>query len=282
MNVRKTFLSALAACFGLALFVASCATPSTTGTTCPAGQMSCGGVCTDVTTTQNCGACGKVCGTGASCQAGACKCGSGLLNCNGSLRHVQQQQLRYLRGHLLGDDGVQQQQRLRHGLRRRQPPCAGGSCPSPASDANCGTCGTMCSGGATCQNGACTCTVAGQMLCSGTCFNTTNDPQHCGSCSTVCASGQTCVNSACTARHGRHDGLGRHDGRGRARRHDRAPAGSTAGTGGSTAGTGGSTRARAGTAAHGHGGTTGPPARRAWAARAPARSCRRRARRPPT
>ena len=29
MNVRKTFLSALAACFGLALFVASCATPST-------------------------------------------------------------------------------------------------------------------------------------------------------------------------------------------------------------------------------------------------------------
>ena len=30
MNVSKTFLSALAACFGLALFVASCATPSTT------------------------------------------------------------------------------------------------------------------------------------------------------------------------------------------------------------------------------------------------------------
>ena len=36
MIVRKTFLSALVACFGLALFVASCATPSTTGTDVPA------------------------------------------------------------------------------------------------------------------------------------------------------------------------------------------------------------------------------------------------------
>ncbi len=53
MNVRKTFLSAPAACFGLALFVASCATPSPTGNpgaggrqSCTGSQMSCGGICT--------------------------------------------------------------------------------------------------------------------------------------------------------------------------------------------------------------------------------------------
>ena len=34
MTVRKPFLPALVACFGLALFAASCAKPSTSVTTC--------------------------------------------------------------------------------------------------------------------------------------------------------------------------------------------------------------------------------------------------------
>ena len=45
MTVRKPFLSALVACFGLALFVASCAKPSTSGTTCSGGQTDCSGQC---------------------------------------------------------------------------------------------------------------------------------------------------------------------------------------------------------------------------------------------
>src|SRR5262245_44984917 len=94
MHVSKTFLSALAACFGLALFAARCATPSSPGTpgtggtggpSCTGSQMNCSGVCIDVTTSaQNCGMCGKVCAQGQTCQAGQCQCSPGLLNCNNS------------------------------------------------------------------------------------------------------------------------------------------------------------------------------------------------------
>src|SRR6185369_9902735 len=83
MDVRKTLLSALAACFGLALFVASCATPSTSTNTCATGQTTCNGQCVNVSGNdpQNCGACGKTCGAGSTCQAGACVCGTGQLSC---------------------------------------------------------------------------------------------------------------------------------------------------------------------------------------------------------
>src|SRR5512142_1364614 len=85
MTVRKPFLSALVACFGLALFVASCAKPSSGGT-CASGQEMCNGSCINVmgSDSQNCGACGKSCGSGSSCQNGTCACGSGLLSCNGT------------------------------------------------------------------------------------------------------------------------------------------------------------------------------------------------------
>jgi hypothetical protein len=84
MTVRKPFLPALVACFGLALFAASCAKPSTSVTTCCGGQTDCSGQCIDLTGSdpQNCGACGKKCGAGSSCQSGACVCGSGQLSCN--------------------------------------------------------------------------------------------------------------------------------------------------------------------------------------------------------
>src|SRR6516162_1638813 len=83
MEARKTLLSALVACLGCVLFVASCATPATGGG-CPTGQMSCNGQCINVmgSDSQNCGACGHVCGTGSTCQSGTCACGSGLLSCN--------------------------------------------------------------------------------------------------------------------------------------------------------------------------------------------------------
>src|SRR6185369_15614265 len=86
MDVRKTLLSALAACFGLSLFVASCAKPSTAGSTCSTGQTDCSGQCINVMGTypQNCGACGKKCGAGSTCQGGSCMCGAGQLSCNGA------------------------------------------------------------------------------------------------------------------------------------------------------------------------------------------------------
>ena len=84
MNSRNLLLSAFA-CLALALVAAGCATPTTGGPACGAGQVACNGSCVNAQTdNQNCGACGTTCGTGKSCQAGACKCGAGLLDCGGT------------------------------------------------------------------------------------------------------------------------------------------------------------------------------------------------------
>jgi hypothetical protein len=54
--------------------------------TCPPGAMSCGGVCTDVNSSSNCGGCGQACGAGLVCSQGACAvtCGPGLTLCGTS------------------------------------------------------------------------------------------------------------------------------------------------------------------------------------------------------
>ena len=80
--------------------------------------------------------------------------------------------------------------------------CTGGACANlMTSNANCGTCGRVCSGGSACTNGTCACGTAGQMLCgtgtAATCRNLMNDTANCGSCGNPCASGQTCTNGMC-------------------------------------------------------------------------------------
>src|SRR5262249_40102342 len=117
MTVRKPFLSALVACFGLALFVASCAKPSGAGSTCSSGQTDCGnGSCVNLmgNDSQNCGACGNKCGAGSSCQNGTCSCASPLLKCNGAC--VQQ------------DNGNCGQ--CGHTCTGSTPMCSGGTCTS--------------------------------------------------------------------------------------------------------------------------------------------------------
>ena len=54
------------------------ATFSTTGVTCTAPEVDCGGACVNVqTSAANCGACGAVCAAGQSCVAGACASAAG-------------------------------------------------------------------------------------------------------------------------------------------------------------------------------------------------------------
>jgi endo-1,4-beta-D-glucanase Y len=234
MNVRKTFLSALVACFGLALFVASCATPSTTPpTTCQNGQMSCGGVCTDVTTTQNCGACGKTCGNGQVCQSGSCQCGAGLLLCNGQCVASDSSHCGSCTTTCSGTQ-VCSNNVCSTSCGAGQMQCSGGACANLASDnANCGSCGRVCSGGSTCQNSNCAC-AGGQPLCGTMC----------------CGNGQTCTNNQCVNPTGTGGTTGSAGSTGTA-----GSAGGTTGTAGSAGGTTGS--AGRGGSSGGTGGTGG-------------------------
>jgi hypothetical protein len=50
---------------------------------CPIGYEDCGGTCTDLSTTTNCGTCGNACGTGAICVSGECQqCPTGTTICD--------------------------------------------------------------------------------------------------------------------------------------------------------------------------------------------------------
>ena len=127
MNVSKTFLSALAACFGLALFVASCATPSTTDHL-PRGpdelRRRLHGRDDDAELRRV----RKRLRIRRHLSGGRLHVRRGAPRLQRYVRRVQQQQLRHLRGHLFGDDGLQQQ-RLLHRLRRGRDPVPGRRLP---------------------------------------------------------------------------------------------------------------------------------------------------------
>ncbi|MEZ4411031.1 MAG: MXAN_6577-like cysteine-rich protein, partial [Polyangiales bacterium] len=74
--------------------------------------------------------------------------------------------------------------------------CANTCVNTQTDAANCGACGTVCSGGATCTAGRCGC-PAGQSYCGGTCVATTADVNNCGACGTRCGFGQLCASSRC-------------------------------------------------------------------------------------
>ncbi|MBI3205348.1 MAG: choice-of-anchor L domain-containing protein, partial [Myxococcales bacterium] len=65
--------------------------------------------------------------------------------------------------------------------------------------ANCGACGTACSGGQVCSTGACglTCT-GGTTKCGTVCVDTNTDSANCGACGTACTGGQVCSTGTCS------------------------------------------------------------------------------------
>jgi len=61
--------------------------------------------------------------------------------------------------------------------------------------AHCGGCNACPVGATACTNGTCGCSVAGQMLCGGTCVDTNTNNSNCGGCNHPCTG--TCQNGTC-------------------------------------------------------------------------------------
>jgi glucosylceramidase len=232
---------------GLALLAAACAKGATgtggqTGTAgtsggCVAGQTACGDLCIDVMTDpMNCGGCGIPCSTGQTCQGGACACQSGML-CNGSCvssdaTHCGNCTMTCAAGQVCSDSACSSS------CSGGQTLCGTACVVTNGTDVlNCGGCGLTCAAGLVCSGGACGCGT-GQMMCSGSCADTTSSNANCGSCGHACGSTEHCAGSACI---------------------DNATTGTggTTGAGGSATGTAGTTGMTGSTGSAGATGTTG-------------------------
>ncbi len=163
-----------------------------------AAERDCNGVCTNIATdSNNCGACGTVCGTGQDCQVATCVCQGSLENCGGSCINTNANAANCgacgtaCTGTQVCDRGTCSAE-CSVGLTN----CNQG-CTNPLNDPfNCGTCGTTCGAGQTCNQGACTCSD-GSPVCNGVCTNVMNNTANCGGCGMACAVGQSCVAGSC-------------------------------------------------------------------------------------
>jgi hypothetical protein len=144
------------------------------GYVCASGAC-CNGVCVNLTSdNNNCGACGNVCHGGKYCAGGSCVCPPGLVDCSGTCCSPNA--------------------------------CCGGACRDLSGDpANCGSCGHVCTGLHTCQNGVCACPPDKPTDCSGTCTNLANDYWNCGACGSRCSPDRTCQSGTCVCSPGTTD-----------------------------------------------------------------------------
>src|SRR5580692_2129537 len=197
MVSRTISFLACVALLGSALFMAGCAKPASgTGPTCTSGQLECSGTCINVQTdSQNCGACGKTCGSGSSCQSGACTCTSGFVSCGGSCVASNAQHCGSSCSACTGTD-VCDSDGTCSSTCSSGSKCSDGACSSNTNSADCGTCGNACTGGSTCVNGSCSCGTSSQMVCNGSCVDITTTT-NCGSCGNKCGTGQSCSNGNC-------------------------------------------------------------------------------------
>jgi len=207
----------------------ACQTSSCVITSCKAGFADCdlnpaNGCETPLNTVTNCGACGVACSNAngtTSCAAGACApvCTAGFGDCDGNKNNGCEQSLSTVAD--CGACGTV------CALANAASTCPGETCTLGAcnagwgncdgnaangcetntntSNANCGGCGTVCSGLTLCSNGMCvsSCT-AGTADCDmnpvdGCEVNTTTDDNHCGTCANACTTSQYCSSSLCTA-----------------------------------------------------------------------------------
>lgn len=174
-------------------------TTSTGGSTssCAAGTTDCGAGCVNtLTDSNNCGACGVVCGSDKSCVDGSCKCAPGFLECGGTCVESNAQNC--------GSCG----NACAPGL-----VCSGGSCTTgcaPGLDAcdgscfdltghrlHCGSCTTVCPEGQDCWQSQCRCAQGKESCNGGPCQDVLSDEANCGGCGKTCPQGATCNQGTC-------------------------------------------------------------------------------------
>ena len=62
---------------------------------------------------------------------------------------------------------------------------------------NCGTCGTVCSGGRVCRDEKCQCQTSDLVECGPDCVDTRSNANHCGGCNQRCSSAEVCKDGTC-------------------------------------------------------------------------------------
>ncbi|MEO6600824.1 MAG: reprolysin-like metallopeptidase [Polyangiaceae bacterium] len=155
----------------------SCTTACTQGQTCDQGvckapvanctapQVSCNGVCADLTSTAHCGKCETACVTGQSCTAGACVCPGTQAACNGACIDTQTSNDNCGGCNMPCATGAVCTAGV-CGCATGQTQCNGACIDSTSSAANCGGCGMACKTGETCSSSTCV-SGAGADGCSG-------------------------------------------------------------------------------------------------------------------
>jgi len=148
---------------------------------------------TDLTTTNDCGACGVTCSGGMVCGKGKCECPSGQSDCSGVCYDLDKDDTncgvcgRVCKGGKVCEQG-------RCGCPEGQSDCDG-TCKNLDDDAeNCGKCAKACRGGKLCASGDCQC-AKDETECAGVCKNLQQDPDNCGTCGKLCAADEHVASS---------------------------------------------------------------------------------------
>ena len=176
-------------------------------TECPAGTTACGTACVNLLTdVGNCGVCDTVCPEGRTCLTGNCTCPGSNTECAGACVDI------LIDANNCGGCGSScttpnAQTSCSTGVCTIALCTAGyGDCDLDATTGcetalstsdNCGGCGTTCTGGMACVEGACACS-SGRTDCEGTCVDIQSNPAHCGACGTICPEGQVCASGSCS------------------------------------------------------------------------------------